>query len=314
MDQEHIHDDTAPSGGPACFCTLVTSGQEERFARLLIESLRAFGGPLSRSPVWVFHLGEPSPDPFPGGEGVRLVPLDIEGGSHFWFAPKVHACAQAEGMAGSDFRSLVWLASDCLILNPPLLFDLAWPGDASFGAAFRTVHHANIGSRAQDPLDEFWSAVYGAVGLDEAPFAIESFVDRQQIRPYWNTHCFSIDPARGLLGAWRERFVAMVTDRAFQAGPCRDEHHRVFLHQAVLSALVSKELDRDQVRMLPPEYSYPLHMHAQVPPARRARALNDLVCAVHEYSLPVEDIGVREPLRTWLSDRLSVEHGEADSE
>lgn len=36
------------------FITLVRSAEEEQRAHLLIESLRAFGGPLCNCPVWVF--------------------------------------------------------------------------------------------------------------------------------------------------------------------------------------------------------------------------------------------------------------------
>jgi hypothetical protein len=71
---------------------------------------------------------------------------------------------------------------------------------------------------------------------DEAPYTTRSYIDGCELRPYWNTHCFAVDPAMGLLRAWREGFRAMVADSAFQAGPCRDVPHQVFLHQAVWSA------------------------------------------------------------------------------
>jgi hypothetical protein len=307
MDQTHNH--TVPSSESTCFFTLVGRPQQEQHARLLIESLRTFGGRLSRCPVWVFYWDEPPSDPahlsdiFRDLADVHLVPLTIEDEFRYYFAAKVYAGAQAETIADPHVRSLVWLGPECLIVHPPLLFDLG----ASYDAAFRPVHHANIGSPAREPLDEFWAAVYRAVGIDEAPFTVESFVDYREIRPYWNTHCFAIDPARGMLRAWRERFQTMVADQAFQSGPCRDEQHRVFLHQAVLSALVTKELDRERIRLLPPEYSYPLHMHGQVPPARRAQALNDLVCPVYEEDLPLDGIAVHESLRSWLMERVPSE-------
>ena len=77
----------------------------------------------------------------------------------------------------------------------------------------------------------------------------------------------------------------------------------MFLHQAVLCTLLTKTLAQAQIRALPPEYSYPLHMHEQVPPALRAFTLNDQVCAVYEDVLPLEGIAVREPLRSWLAVR-----------
>jgi hypothetical protein len=311
---DQAHTCTGPSDGGTCFFTLVGTPQQARHARLLIDSLHAFGGRLSDCTVWVLYHSQdgskPSllTDPLRDLKGVHLTPLEMGTEVRYWFAAKVHACAQAEEIARSGVRSLVWLAPESLILRSPVLFDLgashpASSKDTSY-VALRTVHHSNIGSPARQPLDPFWAAVYRSVGLAEAPYTTCSFADSCELRPYWNTHCFSVDPAMGLLHAWREGFLAMVADQGFQSGPCQDVPHRVFLHQAVLCALLTKELAQAQIRALPPEYSYPLHMHDQVPGTRRARALNNLVCAVYEDDLSLESIAVHEPLRSWLIEHV----------
>jgi len=294
--------------GAVRFLTAVSTVEGALAARLAIESLRTFGGTLSACPAWVFCRVGPGCDPAEVEracaelEEVQVQPLVREAGAQpYPFRDKVQASAQAEAMAGPTVRSLVWLSPSCLIVRPPALFDLAPP----LAAAFRTVHHRNIGSLAHEPLDAFWTGVYGAVGLGDAPYTVESFADRWEIRPYFNTLCFAIDPTRGLCRAWATRFEELVADRAFQEGPCQDPLRRVFLHQAVLSALVAKELERQEVRLLPPEYSYPLHMHDEVPPERRARALNDLVCAAYEDAIPIDGIAIEEPLRSWLKARVA---------
>jgi hypothetical protein len=301
MDDEHMDRDAAPPAGQTQFVVMFRSEEGERYARIVIEGLRAFGGRLRDSPVRAFVL-----DPgrlaraLPGLEGVHPVPLAVqEALEGYPFAEKVSACARAEEMAGPDVRSLVWLNLDCLIVNPPLLFDLPPP----FAAAFRPVHHRNVGSPAGEPLDAYWAGIYRQVGLDESSFTVESFVDGLRLRPYLNTHCFAVDPSRGLLRDWLACFQAMVADRAYQAGACGDELHRIFLHQAVLSALASKSLAREEIRWLPAEYSYPLHMQQQVPGPRRAATLNSLVCAVYEEAVHVRSIPAREPLRSWLRER-----------
>jgi len=298
----------ASGAGAIRFLTAVSTTEEARHARLVIESLRAFGGALSGCPAWVFCRAGAQCDladierACAGLEDVQVLPLASDADARpYPFRGKVQACAQAEAMAGPAARSLVWVSPNCLIVRPPALFDLAPP----LAAAFRTVHHRNIGSLADEPLDAFWSGVYGAVGLGDAPYTIESFADRHEIRPYFNTHCFSIDPARGLCRAWASRFEEMVADRSFQEGPCQDPLHRIFLHQAILSTLVAKELKQGEIRLLPPEYSYPLHMHDQVPLERRARALNDLVCAAYEDAIPLDGIAIEEPLRAWLKARVA---------
>jgi hypothetical protein len=233
-------------------------------------------------------------------EGIHRIPLVIEEEySYYPLAGKVAACALAEEMVGPDIRSLVWLSQDCLFVNPPLLFDLG----PAFDASFRPVHHRNVGSPANEPLDGFWLSIYRTLGIDEMPYTVESFLESQRLRPYLNTHCFAVNPSTGLMKAWWEYFKAMVSDQEFQAGPCRDELHQIFLHQAILSTLVPKLLAWERVRLLPPEYNYPLNLLSQMPPERRVETLNDLVNVVYEDAFPRTGINVDEPFRSWLRER-----------
>jgi len=274
----------------------------EKLARIVVDSLRTLGGPLRDGRVWAFVLGERDmPPTLPGLEGVECFPLAVEAScAAYPLAEKVYACARAEEMAGPEIRSLVWLNLDCLIVRPPLGLDLG-PG---CDAAFRPVHHRNVGPRAGEPLDAYWRGIYRAVGLEDVQHTVESFVDGQTLRPYFNTHCFAFNPAAGLGRAWWAHFKALAMDRAFQEGPCRNELHQIFLHQAVLSALVPRLLAWERVRLLPPEYNYPLHMLDEMPLEQRAPALNDLVTAVYEDAFPWHKIEVREPLGPWLRKRL----------
>jgi hypothetical protein len=292
------------------FLILFRSEAGERLARTVIESLRAFGGPLRDCPVWAFVLDpDRAPRALPGLDGVHRFPLAVEEGfPPYPFAEKVVACARAEEMAGPEIRSLVWLSLDCLVINPPLLFDLGpLSGAAPADAAFRPVHHQNVGSPAHEPPDDFWRGIYRALDVDDIPHTVQSFVDGQTLRPYFNTHCFALNPATGLGRAWWAHFKALVTDEAFQAGPCRDELHQIFLHQAILSTLVAKRLPWERVRLLPPEYNYPLNLLDEMPPDLRVPALNSLVNAVYEDAFPWDGIEVQEPLLSWLRERLPKE-------
>jgi hypothetical protein len=289
------------------FFVLVRSAEGGRRARLLIESLRWFGGRLRNSPVLVFTANRANvSSAFRGIDDVQLVPLAMENEfRHYFFADKVRACAQAEEMAEAEVRSLVWLSCGCLIVNPPALFDLT----PSFDAALRPVHIRNVGSPSEEPLDDFWRVVFHAVGVYDVPFTVESFVNSQRLRPYFNTHCFSMNPSEGVLQAWWEYFKAMVTDQEVQSGACRDELHQVFLHQAILSALVTKLLDRDRILILPHEYSYPLHLHHETPQTRRVATLNDLACAAYEEDRDLGALEAHEPLKSWLMKRVPFGSG-----
>lgn len=290
-----------------CFITLVNTSQEERHARLFIESLRAFGGTLRHAPLWVFFPQAFKPGELqPGLENVHLFPLDLPTDCPAYpFTEKVCACAQAEAMAGRLINSLVWVNPECLVVNPPLLFDLGMDIDA----AFRPVHLSNIGSPAFQAPDGYWQRIYRLVGLKDAPFTVESFVDFQTLRPYFNTHCFSVCSSLGLFRAWQRCFMTLVLDPAFQSECCADELHRLFLHQAVLSALVAQSIPATRIRSLPPEYSYPLHLHPRVAPECRPRNLNELVCPVYEdsFSFPatLNGLEVEKEFASWFSEQMS---------
>jgi len=233
--------------------------------------------------------------------GVRVFPLTVpDTVSRYWFAGKVCACARAEELAVPRVQSLIWLSPDCLIIKPPLLFDLG----PSFDAAVRPVHIRNVGLGVTEPLDDFWKKICETVGVRDIQTAVESFVDAQHIRAYFNSHALAVNPAKGLFRRWFECFESLVCDQEFQSSSCQDEHHQIFLHQAVLSALLVTSLDSKRTRVLPPDYNYPYNLHQSVPLDRQALALDDLVCITYEdRSLDpnvVDDIDIHDPLRSWL--------------
>jgi len=291
------------------FFTLIRSANGARCARLLLESLRTFGGQLSQCTVWIFSR-DPSDitQSFSDIPNVEVMPLRKDKGfPRYFFADKVCACAQAEELAESNVLSMIWFNPQCLIVNPPTLFDLS----PAFDVAFRPVHIRNVGSLAEEPLDPFWNAIYQTLGVDESPFTIESYVDQKRLRPYFNTHCFSIRPTKGIGQTWWETFKRMTTDQTFQAGPCQDEDHQIFLHQAILSVLAIKLLGWQRIRLLPPDYNYPLNLHQQVSKTIRPSSVNHLTCAVYEQEKPnfglFNGMEVDEPMKSWLMSRLANE-------
>ncbi len=287
------------------FLMLVRTIRDRWCAGLLIDSIRSFGGTMSHCPIWLFEA-DPEKAPCNSLEsmGAQVVPLTVpDTVRHYLYADKVYACALAEEMAAASIQSLIYLAPQCLIIKPPLLLDLG----QSFDAAVRPVHIRNVGLLAAEPLDDFWKKVYATAGVDDVQTAVESFVDVQKLRAYFNSATFAASPSKGVFRRWFEYFEALVCDQEFQLSSCQDERHQIFLHQAVLSTLIVTLLDAKRIRTLPPEYGYPYNLHQSVPSERRASALNDLVSVIYEdRSLDpnvIDDIGVREPLRSWLSTR-----------
>jgi hypothetical protein len=272
-------------------------------ARLMVASLRAFGGELADAPVWVFssHPGE-----LAGLEdaATHLQPLDGLQFTPCPFAEKVAACARAEAIVPAGTRSLVWIDPGCLVVQPPLGFALG----PQYDAAFRPVHIRNVGLPPSEPLDPFWQAIYRAAGVEDVHTTVTSFVDGQLLRSYFNTHAFAINPGMRLMGRWHELFLQLVGNAIFQAAACADELHQIFLFQALLSALAASRINDARICQLPPTYNYPCHLQERVPPDRRIAVLNDLVCFAYEDLDPRKLAGfeLREPLKTWLADQANT--------
>jgi hypothetical protein len=291
------------------FLTLVRSPRGKANARILIDSIRTFGGALRDCPIWVFETNsQKAACQDLAGTGVQVIPLNVpDTVRDYDFGDKVCACAQAEAMAPPEVQSLVWIDPICVVVNPPTLLDL---GNA-FDAAVRPVHIRNVGLLATDPLDVFWQTIYAAVGVNDIASAVESFVDGQRLRAYFNSHAFAVNPAKGLLHRWFDLFEKLVCDREFQTRACVDERHQIFLFQAILSALLATSLNPKRIHILPPAYNYPYNLHTRVPSEGRAKSLSDLVCFTYEERSinpsEMKDIEIREPLKSWLAAHQETE-------
>jgi hypothetical protein len=314
-DDHYLHAlaDSAQADRPAdsartVIATLVDCAAEVAEARLLVRSIRAFGGAFSNSPVYVFHPAAANlPKHAFESEATRVIPIEIKHPNKpYRFAYKALASATAEAMIEPGIASLVWLDCASLCLEPPVLFDIS----PKYDLAVRPVHIRNVGSLASEQLDDFWKVVYRSVGIDELPNeTVESFMDKQIIRPYFNCCAYVINPALGILGRWWDCFQDLVGDIAFQSGPCSDELHQIFLHQAVFSALIVKYVAWDRIRPLPPSYWYPLHLHTELTEAGRALSGADVVGILTDYisldpSHPFFE-NCSESFRAWLAAQLN---------
>jgi hypothetical protein len=281
----------------AVFVTLVESAADASAARLLIAGLRRFGGAMGAAPVWVFDSAPDADASSLAAPGVAIVPLDVPPSlAAYPYGAKVLACARAEAGAQGGARSLIWLDPECLVVRPPVAFDL---GDV-VDVAVRPVHLRGVGLPPGEPLDAFWAGVCAAAGVADVESTVESFVDGARLRAFFNSHGFSVRPGLGLCRRWLRLFEGLVGDPAFQA---------------VFSALVASSILPGRLRLLPPDCNYPYNLHARVPKHRRAAALDDLVCFAYEgrslRPADVDDVEVGEPLRSWLDATLAAVDGSA---
>ena len=291
------------------FVTIVTDPTELAAVALLVRCLRTFGGKMKDMPGFIFSsMEKENLDHFQSDKRIAIIPLLEERSAEpYFFRSKVMACAQAERLLQTDGTTLVWLNPMTLVLQEPI--DLLLTEERK--AAFRPVHVQNIGQQISEPLDPYWAAVYEKVGRVADRYHVTSLLDGKDLRPYFNSHLFAVDTSFRIMQEWEDVFNEMVRNDSFQRACCSDIPHQVFLHQAVLSALVEVRLARTQMHILPEQYSYPLHFHRQLTVEKQARSLDDLVCPVYEegfhYPETLSNISVSNSLSEWLQKQsLSV--------
>ena len=293
--------------------TTITSPRSAPDSLLFVDSLREFGGELADAPI--LALIPKQAGAFSKEDDARFKALKIER-IHFHmdeevlkfpFASLVYAAAQAESYLRGITETLVWQLPDTLVLNPPTSYTL--PKEIKL--AYRPVHHTNVGSVYDQPLDEFWSLVYHHCHVpDVRIFPMETCVGDNTIRPYFNAGMLVLRPEMGLLTTWWDRFEALYNHPDFQPFYQRDERYAIFIHQAVLSAVILVLLDKTEMLELPPTVNYPLNLHhSEMPPERQPKTLNELVTCrtegIENLKANLKGVKVKEPLKGWLKEKLS---------
>ena len=136
-------------------------------------------------------------------------------------------------------------------------------------------------------------------------------VGGDRIRPHINAGLLGVQPERGVLTAWRDTFVGVYRQPAFEQFYEQNVRYRIFAHQAILSGKALSLLEPQEFLRLPGNYNYPLHLHADFSPERAATSLNTLVTCRYDgwgfFEAPGWEkvIPIEEPLRGWLARAVS---------
>lgn len=295
------------------FATTPAVGGDERELILLARSIRAFGGWLASSPVWVFF-----PQQLPltvrtqaalKAAGVELRPYPAPGEAlAFPFAAKVFAAGEAEALAlekGVDL--LVWMDPDTLVIQPPEEFIL----DPGRQIGCRPVQLALISSPYDEPLDEFWEALYQRLGVDpQAVFAVETTVDRRLIRANFNAGLLVVRPRASLLGRWAGCFARIYPDPRFESFFQQNILYKYFIHQCALAGCILAAFRPEQIQDFSQRVNYPVFKHHKIPPEYQAATWNHLVTARYDdyrffWQSEWQDILPMEPpFSEWLAAQI----------
>ena len=283
----------------------------ETDALLLAESIRAFAGSLSPTPIWYFtpengkQLSATVKDKL-STLNITLIPFETDPKMpRFPFMNKVLIAALAESKAQSKTDLLVWLDPNTVVLQEPREFLL----QHGKNLGFRPVHHTLIGSRYDEPPDPFWAFIYRYCKVPESRiFPMMTHVDGTRIRPYFNAGLLVTRPERQLFETWRDTFLKIYQEPFLQELYRKDDRYMIFIHQAVLSGVILSTFAADEIQELPTTYNYPLHLHKQDVTNHRPSRLEELVTFRHEGFYQDPEWTTKMPtkafLKQWIAERL----------
>jgi glyoxylase-like metal-dependent hydrolase (beta-lactamase superfamily II) len=271
---------TVPAGETekVVFLTYVSNSAQARAAAILLRSLRTFGGEQAKAPFFAAQVNprEWSADHLKKN-GAELIPVPAAPGNlRYPFLNKVLALAAAEEHLRETARMVVYLDAENVVLGEPS----GWLPAAGKRMAIRPVHLVNqVGVKAELPLDAYWDGIYSQLGRPPGPQTpVRSLVDQQDIHPYFSTVAMGFDPTLGLMAEWKNASLALMADKSFQETVCGDPFHQNFLHQAILSALLTLRLSSDQIQVPTHLAHYPMQLHPRITAERQTPSLDAVSC------------------------------------
>jgi len=300
-------DKLPPQGRDLYLVTYVSDNLQVRHAGTLIRSLRENGGEYCNSEVFVIFTS-PILDLthlrcFPG---IHLLLSDMKQEyADFPLAIKAFAAAQAERILQNSSATLAWFDPETIIINPP--YGLIPQGDDKVIAqpVFCTN---NISMSPGEPINDYWGPIYDYLDVNCSKIpVIESLIDRKQMLAYYNCEIISVRASEKIFEDWAEVMDKLLSDSDYAVGVCNTPLRKLFLHQAVLSAVLVKKAGRSMTGSLSLKYGYPLHAWKEIPVEKRIVSLNELSCAILEdlwTANPswIDDISANESLKRKLED------------
>ena len=295
------------SAAQSAIVTFVSNHEQERAVQALVKSVRELSGAYRASKIFVLTTDEKELGCAAlKQDGIEVLSLQMEREfMDYPLALKAFAAAQVEKKVKDSIDTLIWLDPGVIVLNSLAALDLG----EDFDAAVRPVTLANtIAIAPQTAANDYWEPIYRETGLDFKSLpSFETIVDPIPIQPYFNCEVFSFKPRLGIAAEWARLLTRFLKDEEYQKNACTSFLRKLFLHQAVLSAVIVSKAKPDRIKALPLASGYPFGQHERLAAAKKTASLNDLSLAIFDNAWDrtpswMEKVAIKEPLKGWLFD------------
>lgn len=302
-----IAEKEAGMNSPTVIVLYVTHPVTVKNAALFIRSIREFGGSMKDTPIYVMNDALAKLDlSLLRLPGVSIFDMDIRPEHRaFPFSRKVHACATAEKLLDGKAATMLYFDTEMLAFSSFAMLQL----QKGYDLSLRPVMLLNtVGQSPESPVDGFWKTIYNDAGVDSSNVpTIRAYVDEKDIRFYINCEVMTLRPELGLCRTWQKLFVQRLQDPQFMQTYCNDQLHAIFLHQAVLSAVILTKVPQNKIQWIPEKTIYSVLLHDRLPETKKITTLNTVPIAgydleyAHDPAL-ITRVPTDEPYRSWVID------------
>lgn len=252
-------------------------GELERKARLLVRSLRKFGGKLKDVPIYSYQprkerkISSETIKFFEANQ-VEYIDLDLNKDfKHYPIANKIISSNHAEQNIASDI--IVFLDTDIFFCNEPTAFIL----DEKTDFSARPVDKKNIGTdNVSDENLAYWQKLYSYLGVNEYSY-VTTRVGEQRILSYWNAGHVVARTKVGLMQTWYSNFIKTTKENIIP------KEGILHTDQSTLAATVSSL--KLNVQQLPNAYNYPINLQKLLTGNKLLITNLDHVVSLHYHNM-----------------------------
>lgn len=244
-------------------------GVLENMSKILITSIRKFGGVFSNCPIYSFQprkaqkVSQQTKRFFEDNQ-VEFIDLELNKKyAYYPLANKPMVCAWAEENLNTEI--LVFLDSDVVIFNEPKEFLHI----AQNEIRVRPVDLIGAGSNGDcDENALYWHSIYRTLGVTSQNY-VNTTVDQKKIFAYWNTGHIVSNKTTEVFSNWKVNFEKVISRNL------APKNGRFFIEQSTFAATVSAM--SVSVKNFAPNYNYPVHLHEENKSKSRINDFTSLV-------------------------------------
>lgn len=288
---------------------------EVKNAILCVSSLRKTGGFITNSPISIFIEKGDHLIPKKYKKILNELNCDINDYNvidelkKYDFCEKSCAAAKAELWATNNrVDELIWLDSDTIFIHEPTELLL----DTNFTIGARPVHHLLIGSPVTENLSEYWDSLIKSIGISTNNlFSLKTTIDRVDVRFYINSGLLAIKLKNNILNKWKDALIYLIKNQEIQS-KVKTDLQRIFFHQAVLSAVILKNIQPFEFFEFSFSYNFPLHLIDKCPKELRPGKLEDLYSVRYDNWDNIinknlwEKINISSDFKSWLNSIIEM--------